>query len=409
MRNMAPKGALRVLERLNAAGFEAYFVGGCVRDILRGAAPHDWDICTAARPEEAAQCFDSARVRFTGRRHGTITVLEDGMPYEITTFRVDGAYSDGRRPDQVRFVSRLEEDLARRDFTMNAIAMDASGGMRDPFGGQADIKNHIIRCVGVPNLRFQEDGLRVLRALRFASVLDFRMEEETAGSVRHSSGRLACVAAERIQEELRKLLLGRAVGRVLLEYGDVLCAVWREFCSVVFAPELWGRTVRALERSAPELPVRLTLLLSGLEKDADVRGLLDRLRFDAETARLVSQLTALSHVRLEPEDKVLRRWLKELGLGKLRLLLAVQRGAAETQAEEKRVDEVSARVAAILEEGQCFSREMLAVDGRDVTAAGIAQGPAVGRVLDLLLEQVMDGVLPNDRARLLSVLAGLDV
>lgn len=203
-------------------------------------APHDWDICTAARPEEAAQCFDSARVRFTGRRHGTITVLEDGMPYEITTFRVDGAYSDGRRPDQVRFVSRLEEDLARRDFTMNAIAMDASGGMRDPFGGQADIKNHIIRCVGVPNLRFQEDGLRVLRALRFASVLDFRMEEETAGSVRHSSGRLACVAAERIQEELRKLLLGRAVGRVLLEYGDVLCAVWREFCSVVFAPGAVG-------------------------------------------------------------------------------------------------------------------------------------------------------------------------
>ena len=171
MRSEIPSGAQKILQTLTAAGYEAYLVGGCVRDLLRGVAPHDWDICTSARPEETEGCFAGHRIIETGLKHGTVTVLEEGEPYEITTYRTEGPYSDSRRPDYVEFVSSLEADLARRDFTIDAIAMGLDGSLRDPFGGEADIQAGLIRCVGEPFHRFQEDGLRVMRALRFGAVL----------------------------------------------------------------------------------------------------------------------------------------------------------------------------------------------------------------------------------------------
>ena len=173
MKYKIPAGVGDVLRRLAAAGFEAYLVGGCVRDLLRGVEPHDWDICTSARPEETEACFAGHRIIETGLKHGTVTVLEEGEPCEITTYRTEGPYSDRRRPDYVKFVSSLEADLARRDFTMNAIAMGLDGSLRDPFGGGADIEAGLIRCVGEPAHRFQEDGLRVMRALRFAAVFGY--------------------------------------------------------------------------------------------------------------------------------------------------------------------------------------------------------------------------------------------
>ena len=436
MEYSVPEGCLQVLRRLEQAGYEAYFVGGCVRDLLRGAIPHDWDICTSARPEQVMACFDRERVLPTGLKHGTVTVLDDDTPYEITTFREEGDYSDGRRPDQVRFVNSLREDLARRDFTMNAIAMSADGEIHDPFGGTADIEAGVVRCVGEPDRRFQEDGLRVLRALRFSAVLGFEIEGETARAIHANRERLACVAAERIQEELKKLLLGPAVGRVLRGYGDVLCTFWPELGRMFHFDQrsrwhcydLWEHTVVAVERSEPDLIVRLTLLLHDTGKvdcfTVDEAGeghfcghaarsaalaeeLLGRLRFDRETMRQVTGLVARHDVRIDPEDKPIRRWLNRLGPEGLRRLIAVQRGDAlaqnhaQTQARLSRLAELEVRRKAVLAQGQCFSRESLAVNGRDVLAAGIASGPAVGRVLDALLEQVLDGGLPNERDQLL--------
>ena len=221
-----PAGARQVLQTLTAAGHEAYLVGGCVRDLLRGVEPHDWDICTSALPEETESCFAGQRIIETGLKHGTVTVLMEGKPYEITTYRTEGPYSDRRRPDYVRFVPNLREDLARRDFTMNAIAMDLDGNLRDPFGGAEDIKCGLIRCVGEPDQRFQEDGLRVMRALRFGAAFGYAIEERTARAVHENRAMLDRVAAERINTELCKLLVGKNAGDVLRQYPDVFCQFW---------------------------------------------------------------------------------------------------------------------------------------------------------------------------------------
>ncbi len=198
MRSFVPEGARYILNTLNAAEYEAFLVGGCVRDLLRGAQPHDWDVCTSARPEEILVCFPGDRTLETGRKHGTISVLTADGAYEVTTYRADGAYSDGRHPDSVRFVSRLEEDLARRDFTMNAAALGPDGSLHDPFGGAEDIRRGVVRCVGDPETRFREDGLRLMRALRFAACLSFSIEAETAQAVHRCRAMLAGVSAERI-------------------------------------------------------------------------------------------------------------------------------------------------------------------------------------------------------------------
>ena len=197
-----PRGARHILETLLRGGFEAYLVGGCVRDLLRGVPPHDWDICTSARPEETEDCLAGRRMIETGLRHGTVTVLGEGTVCEVTTYRAEGPYSDGRRPDYVRFVSSLERDLARRDFTMNAMAVDLEGNLRDPFGGMADIRRGLIRCVGEPGRRFREDGLRLMRALRFSAELGYEIEEQTAAAIHENRAMLECVAAERINVEL---------------------------------------------------------------------------------------------------------------------------------------------------------------------------------------------------------------
>ena len=213
--------ALAVLERLNVAGHRAVLVGGCVRDRLMGRTPHDYDAATSARPEQIREACAPMRVVETGVRHGTVTVLSGGLPVEVTTFRREGRYTDHRRPDRVEFTVDLGEDLARRDFTINAMAWEPSG-LTDPFGGRADLAAGVIRCVGEPERRFGEDALRLLRALRFAAQLDFRLEEGTAAGVRACAPQLACVSRERVAEELKRLVCGPAAGRVLLDCPEVL-------------------------------------------------------------------------------------------------------------------------------------------------------------------------------------------
>ena len=297
-----PSGAQKILQTLTDAGYEAYLVGGCVRDLLRGVEPHDWDICTSARPEETEDCFAGQRIIETGLKHGTVTVLEGGEPYEVTTYRTEGPYSDSCRPDYVEFVSSLEADLARRDFTMNAAAMDLEGNLRDPFSGADDIKAGRIRCVGEPACRFQEDGLRVMRALRFAAVLGYGIEERTAQAIHENRHMLRYVAAERIHVELCKLLAGEKAGNILRQYPDVLCQFWPQLEPLVTLEQNspwhcwdgWEHTVHAVEAAPADLVLRLTMLLHDIGKPAckstDENGIDHFYGHPAVSAKLADQI-----------------------------------------------------------------------------------------------------------------------
>ena len=431
-----PSGAAYLLRTLTAAGYEAYLVGGCVRDLLRGAAPHDWDICTSARPEETESCFIGQRVLETGLRHGTVTVLMDGAPYEITTWRAEGPYSDGRRPDRVDFVPDLKQDLARRDFTMNTAALGLDGVLRDPFGGGDDIKAGLIRCVGDPGRRFQEDGLRLMRALRFAAVLGYTLEDRTARAVHRCRAMLDRVAAERIREELCKLLTGQNAGPVLREYPDVIWRFWPELEPLAGMAQNnpwhcwdgWEHTLHALEAAPGHAALRLTVLLHDIGKprckSTDENGidhfyghpavsaelaeqLLRRLKFDRDTIKQVVTLVELHDAPLPRDGKGLRRWLGRLGPETFSRLLEVKRADMLGHTPEKaaaslaELDGIRAEAERTAAEGQCLTLKDLAVSGRDVIAAGAAPGPAVGRVLDRLLERVLGGELPNRREILL--------
>ena len=428
--------AVRMLEN---HGFEAYAVGGCVRDSLLGLTPHDWDICTSALPEEMQAVFDGFRVIETGKAHGTLTVLVDGMPLEITTYRVDGAYSDHRRPDGVRFVSRIEEDLARRDFTVNAMAWHPERGLRDPFGGEEDLRKRLLRAVGEPGLRFEEDALRIMRALRFAAAYGLRIDPATATALRQKRTLLGFVAAERLRAELDRLLTAADVESILSDYPDVL-AVFLPFISSMVGFEqhsvyhhldVWQHTATAVGASVPDLPVRLALLLHDAGKparyivDEEGRGhfyghasvsaalaeeTLYALRYDRKTMETVIRLVKYHDTPIPPEPPAVKRWLGRLGEEGFRMLLEVKRGDARGHAPAvvpaslSAVDGVEDCLNRVIAEGACFSVRDLAVDGRDAIAVGVPEGPEIGKALAALTEAVIDGVWPNDREVLLRVL-----
>ncbi len=437
MRPDIPAGAQHILEALTGAGYEAYLVGGCVRDLLRGTEPHDWDICTSARPEETEACFAGRQIVETGLKHGTVTVLEEDGPYEVTTYRTEGPYSDSRRPDYVRFVSDLEADLARRDFTMNAIAMGLDGRLHDPFGGAEDIRSGLIRCVGQPVRRFQEDGLRIMRALRFGATLGYELEENTAQAVHDSRSMLGRVAAERINAELCQLLLGDQAGIILRRYPDVLCQFWPDLEPLVTLEQNtpwhcwggWEHTVRAVEASPADLILRLTMLLHDIGKPSckstDEKGIdhfyghpaagaqladqmLRALKFDNRTRERVVTLVEYHDVQIPCLERSVRRWLGRLGPEAFFQLLEVKRADGMGQAYEKvkgrlaELEKLRVMAEEVIVQGQCFSLKDLNVNGRDVLAAGVPAGPQVGRVLNDLLERVLRGELPNERDILLA-------
>lgn len=434
-----PGGVRHILQTLADAGFEAHLVGGCVRDLLRGVEPHDWDICTSARPEETEACFAGHRIIETGLKHGTVTVLEEGEPCEVTTYRTEGPYSDSRRPDYVEFVSSLEADLARRDFTMNAIAMDLAGNVSDPFGGREDIQAGLLRCVGEPARRFREDGLRIMRALRFGAALGCTIEAETARAIHENRHMLRHVAAERINLELCRLLEGGGVGDILRQYPDVLCEFWPELGPLITLEQNtpwhcwggWEHTVRAVEAAPADRTLRLTMLLHDIGKpgckSTDENGidhfcghpaagaeLADRmlrtLKFDNRTRERVVTLVKHHDVQLPPQDRVVRRWLNRLGPEAFFQLLEVKRadGMRQSRALVKdrltQLDEMRVQAEAIIAQGQCFSQKDLAINGRDVIASGVAPGPEVGRVLNALFERVLSGEIPNEREALRKLL-----
>ena len=435
-----PLGARCILQALNGAGYEACLVGGCVRDLLRGVEPHDWDICTSARPEETEACFAGHRIIETGLQHGTVTVLEDGEPYEITTYRTEGPYSDSRRPDYVEFVSSLEADLARRDFTMNAIAMGLDGSLRDPFGGEADIQAGLIRCVGEPDQRFQEDGLRVMRALRFGAVFGYGIEGKTAQAIHENRHMLEHVAAERINVELHKLLIGEKAGDILRQYPDVLCEFWPDLGPLVTLEQHnpwhcwggWEHTIHAVEAAPPDLVLRLAMLLHDIGKPAckstDENGIdhfyghpvvsaklanqmLRALRFDNRTREQVVTLVEHHDVQIPCRERSIRKWLGSLGQETFFQLLEVKRADGMGQSYElvkdrlAELEKVKTKAEELVAQGQCFTLKDLAVNGRDVIAAGIAPGPGVGRILKELLNKVLDGSVQNEREILLKLIS----
>ena len=380
-----------VLDTLEGNGFAAYLVGGCVRDHLLGQAPGDYDMAVASSPEETERCFAGWRIIETGIRHGTVTVVSDGHNLELTTFRCDGEYKDSRRPETVSFTRDIHADVARRDFTVNAMAYSPVHGFVDDFGGREDLKAGVIRCVGDPAQRFTEDALRIMRALRFASVLDFTLDPATEAAAVALREKLRDISAERVFVELKKLLEGKNAEKVLLRCRPVVETVLPE--TAALSPADYARNARCVKRCADDAS-RLAALLYGLSAETAEEAC-RRLRTDNKFRVSVCFL-------LEQADRSFRsvgegkRLAGEKGAGRLSALLAFRRALALPED-----DNLSKAAAAVTHGGECLSLKDLAVGGGDVMALG-ADGKAVGKILNALLTEVTEGRLPNDREALLA-------
>lgn len=430
-----PDGAAFVLQRLKEHGYCGYVVGGCVRDSLLGRAPKDWDICTDALPDEMQRVFRDQHVIETGLKHGTLTVMYDHEPYETTTFRVDGEYTDHRHPDEVRFVTDVVDDLSRRDFTINAMAWNPETGLVDAFGGQEDLKRGLIRCVGDPEKRFGEDALRIMRALRFASVYGFDIEAGTSAAIHRLKATLAGVAAERIRVELAKLLCGQGAGHILRQYRDVIFTILPQLAPMdgfdqrtpFHAYDVWEHTVRAVENAPATEVLRLTMLLHDSGKPGcftvDEQGVghawghqqasaeiaeeaLAYLRVDNATRDRVLTLVEHHDWPMSTERTLLKRRLNRLGEEALYQLIDVQRADAMGKGTMP-AGEIDAQTAAIrqaltelIAEKPCVTLKDMAVGGRDLMAEGVT-GKALGETLQWLLGEVLNERVANERGALL--------
>ena len=425
-------GAAALLDTLHAAGYAAYAVGGCVRDSLLGRTAHDWDLCTSALPQQVMELFGAEQCIPTGLQHGTVTIKYGGQLYETTTFRTEGSYTDGRHPDAVQFVPDVREDLARRDFTINAMAYNEAEGLVDPFGGQKDLQNGLLRAVGEPQQRFTEDALRILRLYRFAARFGFVLDAATARAARQLAPHLDCISAERIQEELAKLLTAPQPGAYL--EPAVLAVVLPELTPA--ALEAAKPVVDACPAGEENLPVRWAARLGALG-ETDTRRVLKRLRCSnacieetavlvRETAgegvcgsfsenrplgwdpaaagsragdgmaRLVSEEKASAH----PGDIHIRQLLGRYGLCTVERLCAL---CAALHPQNAPACALAAQRARQLEaDGVCCRVSQLAVNGRDLMAAGIPAGPALRRVLEALLDGVIRAEYPNEKPALLA-------
>ena len=433
------EGAVELLDTLHRAGYAAYVVGGCVRDSLLGLTPHDWDLCTSALPQQGMELFGEEKCIPTGLQHGTVTVKQGGGLYEITTFRTEGTYTDGRHPDEVHFVPDVREDLARRDFTINAMAYNEKEGLVDPFGGQADLQSGILRAVGVPHQRFTEDALRILRLYRFAARFGFSIDPPTAQAAQELCAHLDCVSVERIEEELAKLLSAPAPAAYLDE--KILGVVLPELSPEALAAA--KPVVDACPAGERALPVRLAALLLSLGEDG-TRRTLRRLRcsnacieetavlvrevvsgvpgaFSSDTNRAIPSPALLpaatgSHPSGRSSEKLparppvslniyTRKLLGQYGLKTVQRLAAL--GTAlqpEHAADFAALSELAEQLDA---DGVCCRVSQLAVNGRDLMAAGVPSGPGIRKVLEALLDGVIREEYPNERQALLTAVQQL--
>lgn len=433
-----PAGAEKVLDQLHGAGYEAYVVGGCVRDSILGRTPSDWDITTSAMPSEVKTVF--RRTVDTGIQHGTVTVLEGREHYEVTTYRIDGQYEDGRHPDHVTFTRSLEEDLKRRDFTINAMAYNNEGGLVDDFDGLGDIGRRIIRAVGDPVQRFTEDALRMMRAVRFSAQLGYQLEAETARAVREMAPNLQKVSAERIRVELEKLLIS--------PHPEELREVYRLGLSAQFLPEfdacmtceqhnphhcytVGGHLIHSVMAIRADKVLRLTMLLHDIakplmkttdaggidhfhghaEKSAEMAGfILRRLKYDNDTRGKVVRLVAWHDRQLGEKPARLRHNIAGFGPEMFPLLLEVKRADVMAQSDYERSEKLEQiqrwqeGYESILKEGDCLSLKNLAINGRDLLNAGMKPGREVGAALQMCFEEVLNHPAANNRKDLMDLL-----
>lgn len=432
-----PPYAKKALDILNENGYSAYIVGGCVRDMLLGTVPCDYDITTNALPEQIKSIFNQYHVIETGIKHGTITVVIDKKPLEITTYRIDGEYKDNRRPESVIFTDNVNYDLARRDFTINAMAYNQKSGLVDIFGGKDDLSRKLIRCVGDATTRFKEDALRILRALRFASVLCFDIDKSTSISIHENKALLKNIAAERIQAEFFKLICGKNAARIINEYKDVI-AVFAPKIESIFDFEqhskyhiydVWEHSICTLSHTEPKLTLRLAALFHDIGKSDcftidengaghfyshakfstdHTRDILNALKCDNATKNNVLKLISYHDAVLCDSKKSIKKWLSKLGEELFFDLISLQK--ADTLAHNpnhigkriEQLDKIKNLTDEVILEGECFSLKDLAVNGHDMISVGI-KGEKIGHTLKELLSLVIDSKIENKKKALIEM------
>lgn len=431
MKITMPRKVIMIINNLQLHGYEAYAVGGCVRDSILARRPEDWDITTSARPEEIKKLF--RRTVDTGIEHGTVTVLVGKDAFEVTTYRIDGAYEDSRHPKEVRFTNRLEEDLRRRDFTINAMAYNDEVRLVDVFGGMKDLNHHLIRCVGDARERFSEDALRILRAVRFSAQLDFPIEENTAEAVRELAPTLENISAERIQTELVKLLVSAhperiqdayemGITKIVLPEWDAMVGVEQKTPHHKY--DVAQHTLHALKNVKRDKILRLTMLFHDMGKpsmkttdengrdhfkghalvsEEIARKVMHRLKFDNDTIKKVTRLVCYHDYRMEATPKNVRRAMNRIGVELFPYYLAVRMADAKAQSPYKRREKIENIIAIreiyqeILLNKECINLRQLAVSGRDLMKLGMQPGRELGGMLTELLEYVLDDPARNEK------------
>ena len=398
-----PSEATYIIETLESSGFAAYVVGGCVRDAILGKEPGDWDICTIALPEQSLRIFEGQKVLETGLQHGTITLVLDGSPFEITTFRKDGAYSDNRRPDSVEFVSELKSDLSRRDFTINAMAYSKKEGIIDYFGGSSDLQNKLVRCVGDADRRFCEDALRIMRALRFASTLGFDIEKNTAEAMEKNKKLLCNIAAERIVRELNLMLLGQGAKTTMEKHGAIIAEILPELCEIGQI----AHVLYCISAAPPDLAIRLSMFFCSCQV---AKRALMRLKYDNATINEVECLVLHHNAPLCPDRINLKHWLNRLGERMLKKLIEVKKAeaiAGDEKCRQAMLNEISLQIDEIISQRQCYSLKDLAINGRDLIDAGVKEGPMIGDMLGRLLDMVINEQVENEKSALIDAIDAL--
>ena len=436
MQIILPKNVNKIIHVLEEHGFQAYAVGGCIRDSLLGRTPHDWDITTSALPEQVKAIFK--KTVDTGIQHGTVTILLDGEGYEVTTYRLDGEYEDSRHPKEVTFTSLLSEDLKRRDFTVNAMAYNEKDGLVDLFGGQKDMEEKVIRCVGDPLERFTEDALRILRAVRFAAQLGFSIEERTREAIGILAGNLEHISAERIQAELVKLAVSPHPEEfyTACETG-ITRVILPEFDEAMETPQnnphhcytVGRHMIESMRQIEPDKVLRLTMLFHDIGKpqcrttDADgidhfhghpevgaemTGQILHRLKFDNDTIRAVKRLVRFHDLRPALTKKSIRRSMVKMGLECFPQIFTVKRADALAQSTYMRAEKLEAidrfeeLYEEILADHACIQKKDLAINGKELLALGLPQGKQIGQVLDKLFAKVVEDPACNTKEILLA-------
>lgn len=430
MKITLPPEITYALETIHQGGFEAFIVGGCVRDALIGRKIHDFDITTNALPPQILQLFSCFTTIETGVKHGTVTVVINHMPIEITTYRIEGTYTDYRRPDKVVFTRSLMEDLKRRDFTMNALAYSPKIGIIDYFNGKEDIHNKIIRTVGNPDERFTEDGLRIMRALRFSAILGFKIKEDTKRSIHNHKDKLKCISIERITSEFSKMICGQYVEKVLLEFWDIVDVIIPELSLQSKdhpAYSTYEYCVKTLSRTKPVLHLRLAVLLHNINKSDDfsyeraeniqigdkrerraarAQKILKSMRFDKETINKVYTLIAHYNIDLREDKRYIKKWMNKLTPNILKELLQLKKAELLIQDPKDRrslnqINKINHLIDEVIASNSCYTIKGLAINGQDLIKLGIPQGKLIGEILQQILAEVIEEKVDNSKEDLL--------